>query len=224
MNDFTVLDRRLHTKNELAGRLSPASVWSSVWRLPPLFFQTVDPTPNPLIESAVLVPILRRADGILRAVLVRRSDHGVHGGQIGFPGGKRESADRSLLETALRETHEEIGLTGNRVKVIESLPAVETLTTAYRICPFLARIDPPERWNCSKEIVEVLEVAVDDLMRPEAHGEDMPDFPEWTGPRPLPFFQLGPHRVWGATYRILQPLLPRLQADDEASPSSGAEL
>jgi 8-oxo-dGTP pyrophosphatase MutT (NUDIX family) len=167
--------------------------------------------PNPLIDSAVLVPIFRRADGVLRVVLVRRSDHGVHGGQIGFPGGKRDPGDQSLLETALRETHEEIGLARDRVKVIEELPAVETLTTAYRISPFLAQIDPPPAWpHCSDEIAEVLEVAVDDLAKPEEHGEEMADLPAWPGPRPLPFFRLGPHRVWGATYRILLPLLPRL--------------
>jgi 8-oxo-dGTP pyrophosphatase MutT (NUDIX family) len=169
--------------------------------------------PNPLIDSAVLVPIFRRADAVLRVILVRRSDHGVHGGQIGFPGGKREPGDQSLLETALRETREEIGLARDRVKIIEELPSVETLTTAYRIFPFLAQIDPPPVWpHCSDEIAEVLEVAVDDLAKPEAHGEDMADLPAWTGPRPLPFFRLGPHRVWGATYRILLPLLPRLQA------------
>jgi 8-oxo-dGTP pyrophosphatase MutT (NUDIX family) len=169
-------------------------------------------TPNPLIESAVLVPVFRRADGVWRIVLVHRSDHGVHGGQIGFPGGKCDVVDRSLLETALREASEEIGLSRDRVKVIEALPPVETLTTAYRISPFLAQIDPPPEWTRSEEIVEVLEVAVDDLTKPEAHGEDMAGLPGWTGPRPLPFFKLGTHRIWGATYRILQPLLPRLQA------------
>jgi 8-oxo-dGTP pyrophosphatase MutT (NUDIX family) len=172
----------------------------------------------------VLVPIFRRADGVLRILFVRRSDHGVHGGQIGFPGGKREPADPSLLATALRETHEEVGLSGDRVTVIETLSTVETLTTAYLISPFLARMVPPPQWNCSAEISEVLEVAVEDLARSEAHGGDMTDMPGWSGPRPLPFFRLGPHRIWGATYRILQPLLPRLLAEDEASRSSGAEL
>jgi 8-oxo-dGTP pyrophosphatase MutT (NUDIX family) len=170
--------------------------------------------PNPLIESAVLVPVFRRADGVLRVVFVWRSEFGVHGGQIGFPGGKCEPADRSLIETALRETQEEIGLVRERVEVIEALPAVETLTSAYRIFPFLARIDPPRAWRrCSDEIMEVLEGSVDDLARPEAHGEDMADLPTWPGPRPVPFVRLGPHRIWGATYRILQPLLPRLRAN-----------
>ena len=177
-------------------------------------FANVDPIPNPLIESAVLVPVFRRADGIMRIVLVWRSDHGVHGGQIGFPGGKCEPADHSLLETALRETHEEIGLSRDRVKVIEALPSVETVTSAYRIFPFLAEIDPPPTWqHCSDEIVEVMEPAVDDLAKPEAHGEDMAGVLTWPGPRPIPFFRLGPHCIWGATYRILKPLLPRLRAN-----------
>jgi hypothetical protein len=101
------------------------------------------------------------------------------------------------------------------VKVIVALPTVETLATAYRISPFLGRIDPPSGWNCSPEIAEVLEAAVDDLMKPEAHGADMEGLAGWRGPRPLPFFRHGPHCIWGATYRILKPLLPRLQADGD---------
>jgi len=171
----------------------------------------MDHPAKPLIEAAVLVPVFRRADGVLRVALVRRSDHGDHGGQIGFPGGKREAADESFRETALREAREEIGLDPGQVGELEELPAVETLMTAYRIFPFLARIDPPPRWHCSDEIGDVLEVAVGDLAKPEAQGADMADLPEWSGPRPLPYFRVGPHRIWGATYRILQPLLPRLR-------------
>ena len=95
------------------------------------------------------------------------------------------------------------------------LPPVETLVTSFRIFPFLARIEPPDTWHCQNgEVAEVMEVAVQDLTRPEAHAEDMTDFPDWTGPRPLPFYRIGPHRLWGATHRILHLLLPRLLAEE----------
>jgi len=172
-------------------------------------------SPYRLIEAAVLVPVFRREDGVLRIVLVLRSEHGVHGGQLGFPGGKREPTDHSLLDTAIREAAEEIAISRDRVEILQALPMVETLTTGYVISPFLARINPPRAWlNLSEEIAEVIEVSVQDLCRPEAHVEDMVDFPTWQGPRPIPFLKVAPHRVWGATYRILHPLLPRLAANE----------
>ena len=175
----------------------------------------VESPPITLVEAAVLVPVFRREDGALRILLVRRSEHGVHGGQLGFPGGKREPADHSLLDTALREAAEEIGVPREAVEILQALPGVETLTTGYRISPFLARIVPPRTWqNVSEEIAEVIEVAAQDLARPEVHVEDMDDLPTWRGPRPLPFFKIGPHRLWGATYQILRPLLPRLIAGE----------
>lgn len=170
---------------------------------------------QPRRESAVLVPVFRGAGGELRLVLVRRGDQGVHGGQLAFPGGKSEPADASPLDTALRETREEIGLTGDRIEILAQLPTVETLTTGFLIKPFLARVRPPAAWQCQEdEIAEVIEVIVKDLIRPEVQGAEMMHFPAWLEPQRVAFIRVGPHRLWGATYRIVEPLLPHLLAGE----------
>ncbi|UCF79592.1 MAG: CoA pyrophosphatase [Candidatus Eiseniibacteriota bacterium] len=166
-------------------------------------------------DAAVLIPLFRDEQGVVRLVLVRRVDRGIHGGQIAFPGGKRGPGDRTLLDTALREAREEIGLESNRVEVLEQLPAVETKTTGFRISPFLVRIAHPPEWCLdTREIVEVLEVRIDELARPEAHGGEIEHVTSWSGPQRSRFFHVGPYKLWGATYRILKPLVPRLAAGE----------
>jgi 8-oxo-dGTP pyrophosphatase MutT (NUDIX family) len=169
------------------------------------------------IEAAVLVPIYRLPDDDLMLVAVRRSDWGIHGGQIAFPGGKRETADASLWETALREAREEIGLQAESVGHVADLPVEETLTTEFRVTPFLVRIDPPARWVIdTREISEVLEVRLSELTRPEAHGEEYKSWPAWSKPMRVPFYRIGPHQLWGASYRILEPLIRRLSSGEIA--------
>jgi 8-oxo-dGTP pyrophosphatase MutT (NUDIX family) len=166
-------------------------------------------------QAAVLVPVFRDAAGDPRVVLVRRAEGGVHGGQLAFPGGMREPGDVSALDAALREAHEEIGLEPAAVQVLATLPIFETLTTGYRIEPFLARIARPAAWRpAPAEVAEVLEVRLADLARPEAHGETLKSFSDWPEPRRVPFLRVGPLELWGASYRILRPLVPRLLAGE----------
>jgi 8-oxo-dGTP pyrophosphatase MutT (NUDIX family) len=171
--------------------------------------------PPALRESAVLIPVFRNAAGEPTLVLVRRGDFGVHGGQLAFPGGKRDPADASLLATALRETEEEIGLPAPAIDVLAELPPLQTRASGFRITPFLARIAPPPTWRFAQpEIAEVLEVPLRHLADPANAGEELWEFPDHPTPELISFWRVGPHYLWGASYRLLLPLLPRLLAGE----------
>lgn len=174
---------------------------------------TADPAPirRELIDAAVLVPVFRDAAGELRVVLLRRTEGGPHGGQIAFPGGKLDAADRSLREAALREASEEIGLPPSAATVLAELGALETRATGFRIHPFLARVRRPDAWRIAeREVAEVLEPLVSELADPANRDASIERFPQWPDPVRIEYIRVGPHRLWGATHRILRPLLPQL--------------
>ena len=159
----------------------------------------------------MLVPVYKDESGRLKVVLIRRSRIGIHGGEIALPGGKRNKKDSSLAATALREAKEEIGLAPDTVNILEHLPAVDTIVTGYRIHPFLARIIPPPVWRPeAREVAEIIEVGLEEFTRPGIHGEELRQFPSWPGPLNIHYYRIGSHQLWGATYRILHPLIPRL--------------
>ena len=162
-------------------------------------------------DAAVLVPVYRDSAGELRVVLIVRTEHGRHGGQVAFPGGMHDERDADMLATALREADEEVGLHPDAVRVLASLPQVDT-TTGYLVSPFLAHVvAPPSEWRRQeREIAEVLVVPLADLLRPELQGEEMWQLPGWTVARRISYVRIGAHTLWGATYRILEPLIPRL--------------
>jgi 8-oxo-dGTP pyrophosphatase MutT (NUDIX family) len=167
-----------------------------------------------MVDAAVLAPAYRHVDGNIRLVFVVKGPGGIHGGQVAFPGGKREASDADLLTTALREAEEEIGLDRAQVEVLATLPVIETFATGFRVAPFLGKLNaPPPTWRRQEsEIAEILEVPLPDLLDPAARGEET--IALRTGPRLIPFLRIGPHKLWGATHRIVEPLLPRLQAGE----------
>jgi 8-oxo-dGTP pyrophosphatase MutT (NUDIX family) len=157
-----------------------------------------------LLDSAVLAPLYRDPQGDLRLVFIRRGPHGKHANQLAFPGGIREPEDANLVATALREAEEEVGLPQSQVEILTELPVIETTATGFRIQPYLGRLNgaPPTWRRQETEIEEILEVRLDDL-GPEAHAVESWQLDGWPEARQIPFYWIGPYKLWGATYRIL---------------------
>lgn len=93
-----------------------------------------------LKKAAVLLPLIKRQNG-LNLIFTERALHlRHHPGQISFPGGRYEAADHSLQQTALRETEEEIGILQSQVNLFGSLPKLPTIS-GFVISPFLGFVD-----------------------------------------------------------------------------------
>src|SRR5258705_10033563 len=108
---------------------------------------TVTPAPreelaNKSNAAAVLIPLFER-DGELHMVFIRRSDHvASHRGQVAFPGGRVEAIDTTLLDAALREAYEEVGLDPATVDVVGGLPTMHTTASGIIVAPFVGVIPP----------------------------------------------------------------------------------
>jgi len=165
-------------------------------------------SPGGSTDAAVLVPLYVE-DGALTAVYTkRRDDLRRHAGEISFPGGRRDFPEEDLRDTALRETEEEIGLPRADVEVVGVLPPVGTFVTGYRIHPFVGAIGEGHEWKMQPNEVEVvLELSLHDLMR----GFEMRRLIRKGVPIKTPTYCVDDNLVWGATARIVQYLLERLE-------------
>jgi hypothetical protein len=115
----------------------------------------------------------------------------------------------------VREAGEEIGLPPPTIERLAALPEIETRVSGFRIAPFLARIERPAAWRTdAREIAEVLEPELATLLAPGARRFATDLLPPGRGEVRLPFYALGAHRLWGASERILTPLLARIAAGE----------
>jgi 8-oxo-dGTP pyrophosphatase MutT (NUDIX family) len=162
------------------------------------------------IAAAVLVPLFLATGGEPHAVFTkRRTDLRRHAGEISFPGGRRDPADADLMETALREAEEEIGLSRSAVTVLGELAPTSTFATNYLIHPFVGRIQQARQWELSPhEVDQVLELSLSRLRESRTRAR--------LERRGISFetdaFALDEHLIWGATARILEDLLAQADA------------
>lgn len=156
--------------------------------------------------AAVLAPIYE-LDGEARVVLTRRaSTLRVHGGEVSFPGGRRD-ADEDLAGTALREAQEEICLDPRSVEIIGELDHLSTITSGSFIVPFvgLLRSVPADLTANPAEVAAVLDVSLAELLDPAVYREE-----RWNvfgTQRSMFFFELVGDTVWGATAAMVRQLL-----------------
>jgi 8-oxo-dGTP pyrophosphatase MutT (NUDIX family) len=128
-----------------------------------------------LTEAAVLVPVFGKA-GEYHILFTQRSDQVLHHkGQISFPGGARSEVDASLLDTALRESWEEIGLEAKDVEILGELDDTPTTTSSFNISPFVAFIPYPYQFTLNPyEIKKVFSVPVSALLRKATKRRNTP--------------------------------------------------
>ncbi len=122
-----------------------------------------------LTPAAVLVPLVERPEGIT-VLLTQRTEHlDDHAGQISFPGGRVEARDAGPVETALRETEEEIGLARSHVEIVGRLDRYETVT-GFIITPVVGLVRPGFSLTLDAfEVAEAFEVPLAFVLDPKNH-------------------------------------------------------
>jgi len=121
-----------------------------------------------LKPSAVLVPIYEKMGEYYIVLTKRTQDVMHHKGQVSFPGGAYDEADRDLKITALREAFEEIGVRGEHVEILGNLDDQATLTSNFAITPFVGAIPYPYGFRVNRrEVEELIEAPVATLLNPD---------------------------------------------------------
>jgi 8-oxo-dGTP pyrophosphatase MutT (NUDIX family) len=168
--------------------------------------RSIDTEP-PLLRAGVLIPLLMRSDGI-EMLFTRRTDTVLtHKGQISFPGGQREDSDVETVETALRESYEEIGLEPSRVTVLGELDDVFTAVSSFVITPVVGMVEGgiENLRPAPDEVKSLLMVPVSRLLDSDVHTTETRSVGEQQ--YRIHYYTLGDDVIWGATGRIVYQFL-----------------
>ena len=123
-----------------------------------------------------------------------------HAGEISFPGGKFDDSDDDLLETALRETSEEIGITITRDQVIGQLDSVITLNSGFLIFPFVAVLEKIPPLSANAEVEKIFHIPLNSFLKTVVKDPD----PTHNIIQEMFTFEYQNQIVWGASARILK--------------------
>lgn len=168
-------------------------------------------SPPPDARQAGVMALLFPAQGHWHLTFIQRvasNPNDRHSGQISFPGGKREPSDESLLQTALRETHEEIGVSPVEVTVLGALTPLYIPVSNFEVHPFVGYAEAPPVFSPqASEVTAVLTMPIDYFSDPaNMRKTDLTVAPNITL-KSVPYFDLNGEVLWGATAMILSELL-----------------
>ncbi len=158
------------------------------------------------VVCAVLLPLGVNADDqTIQIVMTKRTSTVMtHKGQVSFPGGMREEIDKDILATALRESHEEVGLSADHVEVLGRLPEVTTHTSNLLIYPFVGLVSLPYAFQLNKDEVDrILYIPLEKIVKEGLPARTV----EIDGFRIKSIgFEHEGELIWGASARMLEDL------------------
>jgi 8-oxo-dGTP pyrophosphatase MutT (NUDIX family) len=156
---------------------------------------------QPLRPAAVLLPLITRPHGLHLLLTERNADLPDHPGQIAFPGGSAEDQDADLEATALRESHEEVGLEPATVSIAGYMPA-QAIVTGFAVAPVVGFTEPFKPQLDTREVAAVFEVPLDFLLDDANRGQYNRERQGIT--LEMPEYRWQDHRIWGATAVMIE--------------------
>ncbi|MCR1024919.1 CoA pyrophosphatase [Cellulophaga baltica] len=165
--------------------------------------QKLDKASKKARKAAVMSLFYPKAEETTLLLILRKTYKGVHSNQIGFPGGKAEKFDPDLLHTALRETHEEVGVLPEKVEVIKSLTELFIPPSNFEVQPYIGLYKNPSPFIIQeREVAALVEVSLQDFMDDTAiFSQNLTT--SYAENIDVPAFKLNGYTVWGATAMML---------------------
>lgn len=208
---------QLRLKQEIITLLDgPLPGWSGQKPLSPIGHSIHPATPSDATEAAVnllLKPSIE-TDGYTLIYMKRGTKYGAdqHKGQVSFAGGKRELSDDSLLDCALRETEEELGIPSDQIKVLGALSSFYVFISGFIVYPYVAMVPANIEYHIdTDEVAYVIEVELDHLLDPSNLNYRKHPFRK-TIIEKSPYFDLGnDEMLWGATAMMTNEFLTLLR-------------
>ena len=160
----------------------------------------------PLRDSGVLL-LLFPVNERMHTVFMKRPEYGgPHSGQISFPGGKFENGDASLIGTALRESHEEIGIPGDAVEVLGELTPLVIPVSNFKLQPVVGFLpEKPHFITDPKEVVYLIDAEINFLLKAGIVKKEILTLGDLA--IEVPYYDIHGNHVWGATAMILSEFL-----------------
>ncbi len=155
-------------------------------------------------RAGVLILLYPNENGNTCFVLIlRKFYHGVHSNQVALPGGRYETEDNNLIQTAIRETEEEIGVPSHKIEIIKPMTELYIPPSNFLVKPSLAKVDfKPVFVKQESEVEEIIPVKLEDFMD-EACVKTHPIKTSYNNEKQVPIYDIYGHVVWGATAMIL---------------------
>lgn len=176
------------------------------------------PIPDDVRLAGVMAALFQK-ENKWHVVFIERNpnDKDQHGGQISFPGGKAELEDGTMLQTALRETEEEVGILQNKIKVLGALSELYIPVSNFKVYPFVGFLDEQPIYKIQEsEVSRVIETPLALFSDPKFQKKKDIQINKYLTLKDVPYYEVEEKALWGATAMMMSELVAVIESSQKA--------